>query len=363
MERDNLNNVNIRSERLLVMPKALKSALPLSEQHQAFIKQSRETIAEIVHKKDPRTLIISGPCSIHDPAAAKEYALKLKQLQQECGDSVFIVMRVYFEKPRTTVGWKGLINDPHLDGSFDIETGLFHARELLIWLTEQQIPIATEALDPISPQYLSDLIAWSAIGARTTESQTHREMASGLSMPVGFKNGTNGDVGIAVNAIGAAESGHSFIGINEQGQVAIIKTKGNPDAHLILRGGKTPNYQAEHVLDAEKAIVKAGYNPAIIVDCSHANSHKDYSRQPEVAKDILMQLEQGNDSIVGIMLESHLNEGNQKLTSDLNALEYGVSITDACINWADTETLVREYADRLVPVIERKRAVTATEAA
>ena len=363
MERDNLNNVNIRSERLLVMPKALKSALPLSEQNQAFIKQSRETIADIVHKKDPRTLIISGPCSIHDQAAAKEYALKLKQLQQECGDSVFIVMRVYFEKPRTTVGWKGLINDPHLDGSFDIETGLFHARELLIWLTEQQIPIATEALDPISPQYLSDLISWSAIGARTTESQTHREMASGLSMPVGFKNGTNGDVGIAVNAIGAAESGHSFIGINEQGQVAIIKTKGNPDAHLILRGGKTPNYQAEHVSAAEQAIAKAGYNPAIIVDCSHANSYKDYSRQPEVAKDILMQLEQGNDSIVGIMLESHLKEGNQKLTSDLNALEYGVSITDACINWADTESLVKEYADRLVSVIARKRAATETQAA
>lgn len=361
MNKDNLNNVNISSERLLVMPKALKSALPLSEQNREFIEQSRKTISDIIHKKDHRTLIISGPCSIHDQVAAKEYALKLKQLQQQCADSVFIVMRVYFEKPRTTVGWKGLINDPHLDGSFDIETGLFHARELLLWLTEQEIPIATEALDPISPQYLSDLISWSAIGARTTESQTHREMASGLSMPVGFKNGTNGDVGIAINAMGAAESGHNFIGINEQGQVAIIKTKGNPDAHLILRGGKEPNYQAEHVLAAEQAIGKAGYNPAIIVDCSHANSSKDYSRQGEVAKDILLQLEQGNRSIVGIMLESHLNEGNQKLGSDTNELKYGVSITDACINWADTQELILEYATRIKQVIASKQA--ATEAA
>lgn len=355
MNRDNLNNVNISSEKLLVMPKALKSALPLSEQNQQFIEQSRKAIADIVHKRDHRTLIISGPCSIHDTVAAKEYALKLKQLQQQCGDSVLIVMRVYFEKPRTTVGWKGLINDPHLDGSFDIETGLFLARELMIWLTEQEIPIATEALDPISPQYLSDLISWSAIGARTTESQTHREMASGLSMPVGFKNGTNGDVGIAVNAIGAAESGHSFIGINEQGQVAIIETKGNPDAHLILRGGKQPNYQAEHVLAAEQAIEKAGYNPSIIVDCSHANSHKDYSRQGEVAKDVLHQLEQGNRSIVGIMLESHLNEGNQKLNSDMSQMKYGVSVTDGCINWSDTEQLVLEYATRLKAVIESKQ--------
>ena len=355
MNRDNLNNVNISSEKLLVMPKALKSALPLSEQNQKFIEDSRKTIADIVHKRDHRTLIISGPCSIHDTVAAKEYALKLKQLQQQCGDSVFIVMRVYFEKPRTTVGWKGLINDPHLDGSFDIETGLFLARELMIWLTEQEIPIATEALDPISPQYLSDLISWSAIGARTTESQTHREMASGLSMPVGFKNGTNGDIGIAVNAIGAAESGHNFIGINEQGQVAIIETKGNPDAHLILRGGKQPNYQAEHVLAAEQAIEKAGYNASIIVDCSHANSYKDYSRQGEVAKDVLHQLEQGNRSIVGIMLESHLNEGNQKLKSDLSQMEYGVSVTDGCINWTDTEQLVLEYAARLKAVIESKQ--------
>lgn len=359
MNRDSLNNVNVAAEKLLVMPQALKAALPLSENNKSFIANARKTIADIIHKQDHRTLIISGPCSIHDIVAAKEYALKLKQLQQQCGDSVYIVMRVYFEKPRTTVGWKGLINDPHLDGSFDIETGLLNARELLIWLTEQEIPIATEALDPISPQYLSDLVSWSAIGARTTESQTHREMASGLSMPVGFKNGTNGDVTIALNAIGAAESGHSFIGINEKGQVAIMQTKGNPDAHLILRGGSKPNYQAEDVNAAADALAKSGYNPAIIVDCSHANSYKDYTRQPEVAKDVLMQLEQGNRSIVGIMLESHIHEGNQKLTSNLDELKYGVSITDACINWQQTEDLVLEFASRLSSVIKQKSAVAA----
>ncbi|NVK26205.1 MAG: 3-deoxy-7-phosphoheptulonate synthase [Gammaproteobacteria bacterium] len=354
MNRDNLNNVNVSSEQLLIMPEALKKSLPLTEENSAFIASARKIISDIVHKRDHRTLIISGPCSIHDVVAAKEYALKLKQLQQQCDDSVYLVMRVYFEKPRTTVGWKGLINDPHLDGSFDIETGLRNARELMMWLTEQQIPIATEALDPISPQYLSDLVSWSAIGARTTESQTHREMASGLSMPVGFKNGTNGDVGIAINAMGAAESSHNFIGINEQGQVAIIKTSGNPDAHLILRGGKKPNYQAEHVEAAEQAIESAGYNPAIIVDCSHANSYKDYSRQPEVALDVLQQLEQGNRSIVGIMLESHLNEGNQKLSPNLADMKYGVSVTDACINWQTTEELVLEYASRLKSVILAK---------
>ena len=362
MNKDNLNNVNVSSEKPLVMPQALKKALPLTASNSEFIASARKTISDIVHKKDHRTLIISGPCSIHDIVAAKEYALKLKQLQQQCEDSVYLVMRVYFEKPRTTVGWKGLINDPQLDGSFDIETGLYQARELLLWLTDQEIPIATEALDPISPQYLSDLVSWAAIGARTTESQTHREMASGLSMPVGFKNGTNGDVGIAINAMGAAESNHNFIGINESGQVAIIQTSGNPDAHLILRGGKQPNYQAEHVLAAEQAIEKSGYNPAIIVDCSHANTNKDYSRQPDVAQDILSQLEQGNRSIVGIMLESHLNEGNQKLVDDLTQLQYGVSITDACINWQSTESLVLDYAKRLTQVIKAKNTTQAEPA-
>jgi len=360
MNKDSLNNVNVKAEKLLVMPSALKAALPLSEKNKTFIANARHTISNIVHKKDHRTLIISGPCSIHDIKAAKEYALKLKKLQAQCRDSVYLVMRVYFEKPRTTVGWKGLINDPHLDGSFDIETGLLNARELLLWLTDQEIPIATEALDPISPQYLSDLISWSAIGARTTESQTHREMASGLSMPVGFKNGTDGNIGIAVNAIGAAESGHNFIGISDKGQVAIIQTQGNPDAHLILRGGsQSPNYQAEFVDAAEADIEKAGYNAAIIVDCSHANTNKDYTRQPLVAKDILEQLEQGNRSIVGIMIESNINEGNQKLVDDISTLKYGVSVTDACIDWASTETLVLEFAQRLGAVIKVKQLNTA----
>ncbi len=355
MHQDNLNNVNVLTERVLVMPAALKKSLPLSEAGSEFIESSRHTISNIIHGDDPRTLVISGPCSIHDPAAAKEYALKLKRLQQEVGDTMFIVMRVYFEKPRTTVGWKGLINDPHLDGSFDIETGLYKARELMLWLTEQQIPIATETLDPISPQYLSDLVSWAAIGARTTESQTHREMASGLSMPVGFKNGTDGNVTIALNAIGAAGSGHHFMGISEQGQVTIVQTRGNPDAHLILRGGKEPNFQKPFIDAAEKQLVDSGYNPAIIVDCSHANSFKDYRRQGEVANDVMQQIEQGNQSIKGIMLESHLNPGNQKLTADLGQLEYGVSITDGCIDWQSTETLIMDYHERLKPVIADKK--------
>jgi len=356
MQRDTLNNVNLTSERILVMPKALKKVLPMSEENKRFVSASRRTISDIVHKRDPRTLVISGPCSIHDIVAAKEYALKLKKLQQKTASTQFIVMRVYFEKPRTTVGWKGLINDPHLDGTFDIETGLHKARELLLWLTEQEIPIATEALDPISPQYLSDLVSWAAIGARTTESQTHREMASGLSMPVGFKNGTDGNVGIALNAIGSAASSHSFIGINEQGQVAILQTGGNPDAHLILRGGKKPNFQAECVKEAESDLIKAGYNPAIVVDCSHANSYKDYRRQGEVAEDVLSQLEQGNESIVGIMLESHIHEGNQKLTDDLSQLSYGISVTDGCINWSTTELLLLDYDQRLRKVVADKMA-------
>ena len=354
MQRDKLNNVNLTAERILVMPSALKKALPLSGANRDFISRSRQTIANIVHKRDPRTLVISGPCSIHDTIAAKEYALKLKQLQQKTASTQYLVMRVYFEKPRTTVGWKGLINDPHLDGTFDIETGLHKARELLLWLTEQEIPIATEALDPISPQYLSDLVSWSAIGARTTESQTHREMASGLSMPVGFKNGTDGNVGIAINAIGAAASSHSFMGINEQGQVAIMQTGGNSDAHLILRGGKTPNYQAEFVGAAEAEMARAGYNAAIVIDCSHANSYKDYRRQHEVAQNVLMQLEHGNHSIVGIMLESHIHEGSQKLSKDLADLDYGVSITDACIDWPATESLLMDYHIRLQSVIANK---------
>lgn len=354
MQKDNLNNVNLSSEKVLVSPKVLKDSLPLTAENTQFVAKSRQTISDIVHKNDPRTLVISGPCSIHDIAAAKEYALKLKQLQQQCLETQFIVMRVYFEKPRTTVGWKGLINDPHLDGTFDIETGLHRARELLLWLTEQEIPIATEALDPISPQYLSDLVSWSAIGARTTESQTHREMASGLSMPVGFKNGTDGNVGIALNAIGAAASGHHFMGISEEGQVTIVQTKGNPDAHLILRGGKKPNFQAEYVKAAEQEMLDAGYNPAVVIDCSHANSFKDFRRQGEVAENVLGQIEDGCEAIVGIMLESHLNPGNQKLTSDLNELKYGVSITDGCIDWQSTTDLVLSFHERLLPVVQRK---------
>ena len=237
--------------------------------------------------RDHRLLVITGPCSIHDVDAAKEYALKLKALHDQCKDTLFIVMRVYFEKPRTTVGWKGLINDPHMDGSFDIESGLRKARELLIWLAELELPVATEALDPISPQYLAELFSWSAIGARTSESQTHREMASGLSMPVGFKNGTDGSLNIAINALESAANGHNFLGINESGQVSIISTNGNPDGHIILRGGKQPNYDSVNVTECEKQLSAAGLTAGLVVDCSHANSNKDYRRQPLVAANVV----------------------------------------------------------------------------
>ena len=347
MQKDLLNNINLAAEKVLITPLELKQQLPLTQADSDFVNQSRHSVSNIVHKKDPRTLVIMGPCSIHDVDAAKEYGLKLKELQKSCESTLLLVMRVYFEKPRTTVGWKGLINDPHLDGTFDIELGLTKARELMLWLTQHEIPIATEALDPISPQYLSDMISWSAIGARTTESQTHREMASGLSMPVGFKNGTDGNVGIAINAIGAAASPHSFMGINEQGQVSVLQTKGNPDAHLILRGGKEPNYDEKHIAAAEAEMKKVNYNPAIVVDCSHANTNKDYRRQPEVAKDVLQQIVNGNQSIVGIMIEGNLNAGNQKLGTDLSELKYGVSITDGCIDWASSEDLIKFFDETL----------------
>jgi 3-deoxy-7-phosphoheptulonate synthase len=264
-------------------------------------------------------------------------------------------MRVYFEKPRTTVGWKGLINDPHMDDSFDIETGLKQARELLLWISELGLPIATEALDPISPQYIGDLFSWAAIGARTTESQTHREMASGLSMPVGFKNGTDGSLATAVNAMQAASSGHRFMGINQQGQSALLQTSGNKDGHVILRGGGgKPNYDSLNVSLAEQALAKAGVERVLIVDCSHANSNKDYSLQPLVAKDVFHQILEGNQSIIGIMLESHLNEGNQPAELPKDELKYGVSITDACINWKTTSELLADAANLLKDVLKTR---------
>ncbi|MBT0587539.1 3-deoxy-7-phosphoheptulonate synthase [Alteromonas oceanisediminis] len=357
MLKDSINNIHVSAEEVLLTPEALANELPVSQKALEAIGQSRQIISDIVHRKDHRLLVVCGPCSIHDTDAAKEYALKLKELHETCKDSLYIVMRVYFEKPRTTTGWKGLINDPHLDGSFDIEAGLRKARELLIWLAELELPLATEALDPISPQYLAELFSWSAIGARTSESQTHREMASGLSMPVGFKNGTDGSLEIAINALKSAASGHSFMGINKQGQVSIIKTQGNPDGHVILRGGKQPNYDSVCVADCEKELADAGLAASLVVDCSHANSAKDFKRQTLVAQNVVNQILEGNQSIIGIMLESHLNSGNQKSNGIARAdLSYGVSITDGCIDWATTEQVVSQARDKLITVLPMRQS-------
>ncbi|NTS78431.1 3-deoxy-7-phosphoheptulonate synthase [Catenovulum sp. SM1970] len=354
MLKDSLNNVHVNAEEVILTPEELKKELPISEQALNEISNSRQVISDIVHGRDHRLLVISGPCSIHDTDAALDYAKKLKALSEELSEDLYIVMRVYFEKPRTTVGWKGLINDPHLDGTFDIEAGLRKARKLLIQLAEMNIPMATEALDPISPQYLAELFAWSAIGARTTESQTHREMASGLSMPVGFKNGTDGSLTTAINALEAAASGHSFMGINQKGQVAVIKTSGNPDGHVILRGGKQPNYDSVNVAECEAKLAEAGLPLALVVDCSHGNSSKDHNRQPLVAQDIASQIAEGNRSIIGIMLESHINAGNQGSNKPFSELEYGVSITDKCIDWATTEKLLREMAAKLAAPLKAR---------
>lgn len=345
--QDSLHNVNICDEKVLLTPKGLKQEFPLPEHLRKQIEESRKVISDIIHKRDKRQLIVIGPCSIHDPVSALEYARKLKVLADEVSDKLYIVMRVYFEKPRTTVGWKGLINDPNLNGTFDVEKGLRIARKLLLDLAELGLPLATEALDPISPQYLADLFSWSAIGARTTESQTHREMASGLSMAVGFKNGTDGNLGVAINAMQASAMGHSFIGINQQGQVTVLQTKGNPDGHVILRGGKSPNFEAQYVQECEQALRKAGLPEAIMIDCSHGNSNKDYRRQPLVAENVLQQLVAGNQSIIGLMIESHLFAGNQSSEQPFEQMQYGVSITDACIDWQTTETLLTDFAETL----------------
>ncbi|KHT01310.1 phospho-2-dehydro-3-deoxyheptonate aldolase [Pectobacterium brasiliense] len=347
MQKDSLNNINISAEQVLITPDELKAKFPLNDAEQRDIAQARATIADIIHGRDDRLLIVCGPCSIHDTDAALEYARRLKLLAAELSDSLYIVMRVYFEKPRTTVGWKGLINDPFMDGSFDVESGLHIARELLLELVNMGLPLATEALDPNSPQYLGDLFSWSAIGARTTESQTHREMASGLSMPVGFKNGTDGSLGTAINAMRAAAMPHRFVGINQTGQVCLLQTQGNIDGHVILRGGKKPNYSAQDVAECEKQMQEAGLRPALMIDCSHGNSNKDYRRQPLVVESAIEQIKAGNRSIIGLMLESHLNEGSQSSEQPRSDMRYGVSVTDACISWESTETLLRSVHQEL----------------
>jgi len=341
-----LSNTNIVSESKLVSPSELVKRYPRSEIATQTIENGRAEIEAILDGTDSRLLAVVGPCSIHDVAAAKEYAQRLLELRNKISKTINLVMRVYFEKPRTTVGWKGLINDPHLNDTFDIETGLGMARELLVSLAEIGLPTGTEALDPISPQYLSDLFTWSAIGARTTESQTHREMSSGLSTAVGFKNGTDGNLAVATNAMKSASQPHRFLGIDSRGHATVLKTRGNQYGHIILRGGKTPNFDSVNVALAEQALEAAGLAKRIMIDCSHANAHKDHTRQPLVARNVLDQLISGNKSIIGIMLESNLHAGNQS-PGDTAELRHGVSITDACIDWHTTENLLIEMHDAL----------------
>ncbi|MHA3025262.1 3-deoxy-7-phosphoheptulonate synthase [Chromohalobacter israelensis] len=356
MSEQQVNNINVLAQDVLVTPEALKREIPLSEEAERTVLEGRRTLQRILDGDDPRLVVVIGPCSIHDVEAARDYAQRLRKLADEVSDSLYVVMRVYFEKPRTTVGWKGLINDPHLDDTFDIQEGLRTARRLLVELAEMGLPLATEALDPISPQYLQDCISWSAIGARTTESQTHREMASGLSSPVGFKNGTDGSLDVAVNALKSVAHPHNFLGIDQGGQVAVIRTRGNAYGHIVLRGGNgKPNYDSVSVTLAENELRAAGVTPNIMVDCSHANSNKDPSLQPLVMDNIANQILEGNTSIMGLMVESHIGWGNQKIPEDRSQLQYGVSITDACIDWPTTETAMRSMDEKLKPVLGQRQ--------
>jgi 3-deoxy-7-phosphoheptulonate synthase len=346
------DNLNIASNEALLTPEHLKSELPLLGKTLDSVQKARETIFSILDRKDSRLMVVVGPCSIHDTDAAIDYAKKLKELADKVSDTLYIVMRVYFEKPRTAIGWKGLINDPYLDDSFKIEDGLRKGRKLLLDIVDLGLPTSSEALDPISPQYLQDIIVWSAIGARTTESQTHREMSSGLSSSVGFKNGTDGGLMVAVNAMQSVSSPHRFLGINGEGQVSVVTTKGNPYAHVVLRGGSAgPNYDTVHVALCEQALEKGGVSQNIMIDCSHANSSKDPDVQPLVLKDITHQILEGNKSIIGVMLESNIFGGNQSIPKDLSELKYGVSVTDACMAWDTTERSLLEMADKLRNVL------------
>lgn len=358
MSNDRLEDLNVESLEPLITPARLKQDLPLQGKALESVRNARQTIYDILDRKDHRLFVVVGPCSIHDVDAAMDYARRLKELADELQDTLFLVMRVYFEKPRTSVGWKGLINDPYMDDTFCIEDGLRLGRKLLLDVAELGLPTSTEALDPISPQYMQDVIAWSAIGARTTESQTHREMSSGLSSPVGFKNGTDGGLTVAINAMQSVSSPHRFLGINAEGQVSVVTTKGNPYAHVVLRGGSSgPNYDSVHVAQTEAELKKGGVSTNIMIDCSHANSNKDPTIQSLVLKDVTHQILEGNQSIVGLMLESNINFGNQKIPADLSQLKYGVSVTDACIDWSETERSLREMAAKLKDVLPNRGAV------
>ncbi len=341
-----LENLNVVAQTTLLPPSQLHDEIPVTARATLTVNAARRSLIDILGGQDARLFVVVGPCSIHDPRAAMEYAQRLRALADEVADQLFIVMRVYFEKPRTTVGWKGLINDPHMDDSFCIDEGLRLARRLLVDLNDLGLPCGTEALDPITPHYLGDLIAWSAIGARTTESQTHRELASGLSSPVGFKNGTDGNLEVALNAMLSAAQPHAFLGINGDGQVAVTQTRGNAFGHLILRGGSVPNYDSVAVSEATAALAKAGLPLNIVVDCSHANSRKNHALQTLVLKDVVHQVLDGDCAIKGVMLESNLFEGHQKLVQP-QELRYGISITDACLGWETTAACLRDAATRL----------------
>lgn len=337
-------NINIAGSQDLMSPAAIKAKLPVSEKLAQQIITHRKEVENIIDGKDPRPFVVIGPCSIHDVEAAYDYARRLKKLSDEVDSKIKLVMRVYFEKPRTTTGWKGLINDPRLNDTFEIEEGLQLARQIMIEIANLGLPVANESLDPVIPQYLADLISWTAIGARTTESQIHREMSSGLSMPVGFKNGTDGNVTIAVNAIKSAAAPHSFLGVSSEGKLRVFHTKGNKYGHVVLRGGTTTNYDEKSINDAIAQLKKAGVCDKVMVDCSHGNSSKDHNRQPIVFRDVIQQIAKGNKNIVGFMVESHIGAGRQDLKGDPATLQYGVSITDACIDWPTTEALIKEAA-------------------
>jgi 3-deoxy-7-phosphoheptulonate synthase len=342
------DDLRIKGYQQLMEPGMLKQELAISQAAHTTVLSGRDAIQKILNKEDKRLLVIVGPCSIHDEKAAYEYAGKLKKLRDEVSEALFVVMRVYFEKPRTSVGWKGLINDPRLDGSCDIPDGLRKAREILLRINEIGVPAATEFLETITPQYVADLVSWACIGARTTESQVHREMASGLSMPVGFKNGTDGKLASAINAIVAAKTGQSFLGIDQNGHTCVVKTGGNPWAHIVLRGGQQPNYDPINIEQARLKLIEKSLLENIMVDCSHGNSMKKYQGQAIVWRNVIDQYIAGNDSLSGLMLESNLFEGNQKFSGDLSSLKYGVSITDECISWETTEHLLRSAAEKLV---------------
>jgi len=353
-----LYNLNVVAKTILPTPAQVSEELPLDPVAVGTVMRSRKALQSILDGDDPRLFAVVGPCSIHDVNAALEYAQRLKSVAEAVDDALLVVMRVYFEKPRTTVGWKGLINDPDMDDSFHIEKGIRIARKLLLDLGNMGLATATEALDPVMPQYLGELITWTAIGARTTESQTHREMASGLSTPVGFKNGTDGSLQVAVDALKSARQPHHFLGINQEGRTAVFQTKGNGYGHIVLRGGGgRPNYDSVCVALSEQALREAGLPERIVIDCSHANTNKDHNLQPLVARDCIEQVAHGNRSIIGLMLESNLQGGNQKIPADLSQLEYGVSVTDACIDWEKTEATLLQAAELLRPVVQARGSV------